>query len=164
MTAAILAGCLLLGAVVIYPYYRGIQALNQQIFEMRSALEAKYEKTRYLHRSQVRLGAVKQLVKDLRAGFLQSGAEINFIAELENIAEKKGVEQKLALAAPIKMADTDLRKISVEITVRGGLANLLAYLEAIEHNKYFVSVNELRLAQSDAGLSLNLKAEVYVQD
>ncbi len=163
-TLAILAFFLLIGALIIYPQFRKIQKINQQIFETRSALEVKYEKTRRLHKSQVRLAEAKKIASDLRSGFIKFGDEIKFISALENLADKYGLDQKLNLSSVSREIGPGLNKVELQIIAKGEFLKLAEYLSALNRHEFLVSISEVSFTRdSPSSLTLSLKANIYVQ-
>lgn len=164
-TLAILFFFLLVGSFIIIPQYRSIKKMNQSIFELRSTLETKYEKTRRLHKSQLKLVEARQTASDLQSLFIKSGEEINFISSLENLADKFSLEQKLSLSPIYKETGTELNKMNLQITAKGEFKNLMAYFSELDRHAYLISVSEINLSRGTASaLILSLKAHVYVRD
>ncbi len=165
LTLSILASFLLVGGLVIYPQYRAIQKTNQQIFVIRQDLETKYERSRYLHRSQHFLVTAKQLVSDQQKLFLKNGAEIDFISFLEGLADKNSLEQKLTISSPTKEAGDEFSKINLQVTARGDFRNLMNYLSALEHGRFLATISEIRFTgDQTSSPSLFLKLTIYAQD
>jgi len=165
LTLSILASLLLVGGLIIYPQFRAIQKMNQQIFEMRQDLETKYERSRYLHRSQHFLVSAKQLVRDLQELFLKNGAEIDFISFLEELAEKNSLEQKLTISPPVKETGDEFSRINLRVTARGDFKNLMNYLSALERGRFLATNSEIRFSgDQTSSPSLFLKLTIYAQD
>ncbi|MEK9183339.1 MAG: hypothetical protein AAB849_02410 [Patescibacteria group bacterium] len=165
ITGGILVFFFLISGLIIFPQYRSIQQMNRQILELRTSLEAKYEKTRYLHKSQNILALAKQTTEELKLLFIKNGEEIKFISYLENLADKFSISQKINISRANKMKGVDADKIDLQIDAQGEFVNLLSYLDALERSDYLISILEINLSR-DASYSINmtLKAEVYVQN
>lgn len=165
ITAAVGATLLLVGGLVIFPKYRAISRVNQSITEARTQLELKYEKTKRLHKSQISLAAVQKIVDAAYARLLKQGQELQFILALENLAERLNLSQNLNLASTPRHLQKGLAALDLDISVTGNFRDLLEYLEALERNRYPVSVVDLELSSGDKNiLTLTIKAEVYVED
>lgn len=167
-----LAVCLVIG-LVIYPHYRAIIRANQQITEMRVKLETEYAKSKMLHRSQVNLSVAQKLAKEINGSFLKKGEELKFIVEMENLAEKSAVAQKLSLGANLRTVRPGLSAVDLNITAGGDLKNMLRYIEELEDSAYPLSILALNFNTGAPGwlvskaepsvITVVIKAEIYVQ-
>lgn len=165
LTAATLVFFLLVGFLLIYPQGRRLRQLNQQVFELRSALETKYEKTKHLHKSQVKLAEVKQTALALQSLFAKQGEEIKLIAALEKMAEKNNIQQQLNLAAASQPLAAGLNGLELQITAKGDFPNLMNYFSELEHNQYLISFSEINLGRGvPPSLTLFLKSRLYVRN
>lgn len=165
ITLGILTFFFLVSGLIIFPQYRGIQKMNQQILDLRTSLEAKYEKTRYLHKSQNLLALAKKTTTELKSLFIKNGEEISFISYLEDLADKFLIKQKISISRVDKTKNEDIGKIDLQIDAQGEFANLLSYLTALEHSGYLISISTINLNR-DASFLINMtvKAEIYVQN
>lgn len=165
ITLGILLFFFLVSFLVIYPQYRSIQKMNSYILELRTSLELKYEKVRYLHKSQNILALAKQTSTELKSLFIKSGEEISFISYLEDLADKFSIKQKINIARADKTKNQDIDKIDLQIDAQGDFINLLSYLSAIEHSEYLISISEVNLSRDSSFLiNMTLKADVYVKN
>lgn len=176
VTAAIGSLLLLITFLMIYPKYNSIVRVNQSITGARTQLELRYEKTKRLHRSQIKLSTVQQLVDEIYGRLLKKGEELQFILALEALAEKMQLKQSLVLGPAPRRIQKDLAAFTLDISATGGFQNLMEYLEALEKSQYpltilyfnFAGVEEKLAAMPEAGvqrpITLTIKAEVYVQD
>ncbi|MBI5023169.1 MAG: hypothetical protein HZC05_03365 [Candidatus Magasanikbacteria bacterium] len=165
ITGGILAFFFLVSFLIIYPQYQSIQKMNNHILELRTSLELKYEKVRYLHKSQNILAQAKQITTELRSLFIKNGEEIGFISYLEGLADKFSIKQKINIARADKTKNRDIDKIDLQIDTQGEFVDLLSYLTALEHSDYLISISEVNLNRDASFLiNMSLKAEVYVQN
>ena len=165
ITLGILLFFFLVSFLVIYPQYRSIQKMNSYILKLRTDLELKYEKVRYLHKSQNTLALAKQTATELKSLFIKSGEEISFISYLEDLADKFSIKQKINIARADKTKNEDIDKIDLQIDAQGDFVNLLSYLSAIEHSNYLISISEVNLSRDSSFLiNMSLKADVYVKN
>ena len=165
ITGGILAFFFLVSFLVIYPQYQSIQKMNGYILELRTSLELKYEKVRYLHKSQNVLAQAKQTAAELKSLFIKNGEEIGFIAYLEDLADKFSIKQKINIARADKTKNKDIDKIDLQIDAQGGFVELLSYLTALEHSNYLINISGTNLSRDSSFLiNMTLKAEVYVQN
>lgn len=165
VTLGILLFFFLISFLIIFPQYRSIQKMNSHILQLRTSLETKYEKVRFLHKSQNILALAKQTATELQSLFIKSGEEINFISYLENLADKFALKQKINISHAEKIKNKNLSKMNLQVDAQGDLTNLLSYLTALERSPYLISITEINLSR-DASFLINmtLKAEVYAQN
>lgn len=176
ITAATGSLLLLIAVLMIYPKYSSIVRVNQSITGARTQLELRYEKTKRLHRSQIKLSTVQQLVDEIYSRLLKKGEELQFILAMEALAEKLQLKQSLVLGLAPRRIQKDLAAFTLDISVTGKFQNLMEYVEALEKNQYpltilsfnFAGVEEKLTAVPEAGaqrsITLTIKADVYVQD
>lgn len=166
---------LLVIALIIYPKHNSIVRINQAITGARTQLELRYEKTKRLHKSQINLSAVQQLVDVIYGRLLKKGEELQFIMAMEALADKLQLKQALILGPAPRQIQKDLAAFTLDISVTGSFQNLMEYVEALEKNQYPLTILYFNFtgAESSAAapgvgaqrpITLTIKAEVYVQD
>lgn len=175
VTAAVGVLLLLITILIIYPKYSSIVQVNQSITDARTQLELRYEKTKRLHKSQINLFTVQQLVDKVYGRLLKKGEELQFILAMESLAERLQLKQALVLGPAPRHIQKNLAAFSLDISATGNFQNLMEYMEALEKNQYPLAIlyfnfagPEASAAAPEAGvqrlITLTIKAEVYVQD
>lgn len=166
LTIGIAGLFLIVGVTVIYPQYREIEKINQEIFAMRTTLEKKYETTKQMHKSQVNLTTAKKIAAELESLFVKKGEEIKIVTALEKLAEQLSLEQNLSLSSTANKISENLSDLDLQITVAGNFQNLMKYLEALEKNDFLFAMTDVSLISKNgpASLLLSLKAKIYVQN
>lgn len=157
---------LIVGATIIYPQYRGIEKINQEILAVHKTLEQKFETTKQMHKSQINLIAAKKIGAELQLLFVKKGEEIKLVTALERLAEQLCLEQNLSLSSTANKVSEHLSDFDLQITVVGNFQNLMKYLEALEKNDYLFAITGVSLNSKNgpASLLLSLKAKIYVQN
>lgn len=157
---------LIVGTTIIYPQYREIEKINQEISTIRTALEKKYETAKQMHKSQINLTAAKKISAELQSLFVKKGEEIKIVTALERLAEQLSLEQKLSLSPAANKLNDDLSDLDLQIAVTGNFQNLMKYLESLEKNDYLFAITDVNLSSKNgpSSLLLSLKAKIYVQN
>lgn len=157
---------LMVGAAVIYPQYREIKKINQEIFTIRTTLEKKYEATKQMHKSQINLTTAEKISAELDSLFVKKGEEIKIVKALERLAEQLSLEQNLSLSSAANKVNDNLSDLDLQITVTGNFQNLMKYLEALEKNNYLFAITDVNVNSKNepSSLLLSLKAKIYVQN
>jgi len=170
----------LIGGLIIFPQYSKIKKTNNEITALRQELETKYERAKQYHKSQTNLATAKNLTDTVKARFLKKGEEIKLITILENKADSLGLQQKLNLSSNYTKLSNNLSSIGLEIVIVGDYKKVLEYLEFLQKNTFYLSLNNLTITKSTppslitdktkpqtAPASLtafNLTTAVYVQE
>lgn len=134
-TVAVTAG-------IMWPTTQSILKLNHETTTLKNYLEQKYETARHLRFTADQLETVKNNVGEYRNYLFYQGDELKLITDLETIASRHGVTQKIS--AP-DLGKNNTNKIIFNILASGGYENLWAYLSDLEKTHYFLNVEKLHL-------------------
>jgi Tfp pilus assembly protein PilO len=160
-------GVLLIIIGVIIPSARALSRHHTESIETLRLLEKS-------HSGPINLRELIQKIKTLTpetANFTQhtfkAGNELQLITELETIAAKTGVTQKIDSSNFDAITN---QKARFSLSASGEYAKLFRYLEEIEALPYFIALEQVTLSPSDAKIgttlssntSLHLVVSVYV--
>src|SRR3989339_1310319 len=143
--------------LIILPQYQSIKQINKQIVDLRTELEAKYERAKQFHRSQTHLSEAKKIADDLNKKILKKNQEINFITLLENKSDSLQLKQNLNLSTNYNKISENFYTLDLDITVIGTYPNILEYLDFLQKNTYFLTINQLTFSKG-APTSFNLSS------
>ncbi len=112
-----------------------------------------------------------QLIEEfelLKASFINPELPVEFVEEMEKIAEESGVDAEIAfLAREAGRGGEKVRPLSVRITVRGDFIPCLRFLDKLEHVHYLVRVEGLSISTYQESVQFTILTEVLsyaVQD
>lgn len=166
---------LLIFSLIIFPNYRSIKKINQQIADLRSNLEIKYERAKHLHQSQVHLADVQKITKEWNKKFLKKGDEIKLITSLENLAEELNLQQTLSLGSVYQPLKNGFLSLDLNSTISGEYKNILRYIDTLQNQVSSLAINEISASQGGPASVLerkkiknpvtsSLKMNLYVQE
>lgn len=177
-TAVILAMLLissgLVVLLVIFPAANDIIAYNARIQAERAALENKYTNRRNIKNVIADIHFVNAKLPTLANKMLIArGGEVSFISELEDVAAKYRVAQKVALGAAESYGQGNIiNRRRINILLGGDYINILRYISAMEQLGYYINVQNVRAnsegsarpkgAESSGDVKANLEGYIYV--
>ncbi|MCX6779034.1 MAG: hypothetical protein NTU97_02275, partial [Candidatus Magasanikbacteria bacterium] len=180
LISAIVLVFVLIGGLIIFPQYSKIKETNTQITALRQELETKYERAKQYHKSQTNLATAKKLTDEVKTRFLKKGEEIKLITILENKADALGLRQDLKLSSTYTKLPNNLSSIGLEIIITGDYKKTIEYLDFIQKNTFYISLDNLTITKSspppsttdknkivtspDTLTTFNLTTTVYVQE
>lgn len=105
-------------------------------------------------------------IESLSRDHLKFRAEDLFTAqrEIEKLAREAGLKPKKSSYALSKVKGTDLVRCEVTLPLDGTYASLTGFLARIQAAKRFIVVDQMALAQDEAGARMNLKLSAVFKD
>ena len=88
----------LLFAFLILPTLRDANEVKRRIVEAQTELEAQYENRRNLLSNRAKVAETRELMKALSQQFVPVGRELDFITEIERLAAKNGLNERLQVS------------------------------------------------------------------
>lgn len=164
---AALAGiaALIIGGVIV-PTIRYIKDLDNETYELRVYLEKKYERSLNVRSTLKQVETIKAELTNVLDRLFREGDELNLITDLEAIAAKNAVSQKIISSNLDSIAD---HRVTMSLTITGDYLDILNYLADIENERYFISITHVAIAPSvgqnrltDDSMAMNLDISVYV--
>lgn len=158
---------LLLAAIsvfIIYPSFKQILELKEQISITQSFLEDRRIKTKLIQRSTRELPRISEEVDALSSIFWKEGEELKFIKELETIAETHQLKQTISVKN--KERKTNFLIYNLSFLNYGLFQNQMDYISSLENLPYYFHINELKWerrgeATTSTPISLYFEAQVY---
>lgn len=164
----VLAGIILLiVAAVVIPTLNQIKKLDQETYDLRVYLEKKYEHSVSARAALKQIDAIK-IETDKVPGYLfHAGDALRLITELESIAAKNTIGQRVTRSNLDSMADDHML---VSLAITGSYQGVLNYLADLENVSYFITVKHLSLAPANTKnaatattpVTMNLDISLYV--
>lgn len=160
--------------LVIFPAANDIIAYNARIQAERAALENKYTNRRNIKNVIADIHFVNEKLPTLiNKMLIERDGEVKFISELEAVAAKYGVAQKIALGAAESYGQGNvLNRRRINILLGGDYINILRYVSAVEQLGYYINIQNARAssegsarpkgAESSGDVKANLEGYVYV--
>lgn len=127
---------------VLLPTITTIREAHQEIYNIRTYLEQKYQRTINLRASLAQLDQIRTSVIGLDRHIYTAGNELTLITLFEGLANKHEVEQKITNTNLDAIND---QRITMSLTLTGNYENMFSYLHDLEQTDYFISVNRLNL-------------------
>ena len=134
---------LLLDGVIGYGIYKVetmIQTKDGEIKDYLQDLERKSRGSQNLKEALSRVRSTKITMSDYSKYIFRAGNELNLITDLEKIAAKNNVLQKIETSNLDKITNNI---ITISLRVDGTYTNVLGYLADLENYNYFLQINSL---------------------
>lgn len=124
----------------VYKVEKMIQAKDQEIKNYLQELERKSRGSQNLKEALARVRSTKVTMSNYERFLFRSGNELDLITDLENIASKNNVTQKIESSNLDKINDNT---ITLNLRTSGSYKNILGYLADLENYDYFLQVTSL---------------------
>lgn len=85
---------------------------------------------------------------------------ISFPKEISDLGTKNGVMVGVALGIE-SVSESKLRQTGVNMTIRGDIAAIVSFLEAMEKGRYFIRLNNLDVVAEGGAYRLSLTGAVF---
>lgn len=149
MAAAII---LLIVFLVILPAIHSIRELQFTIKKTHTFLEARYQAIQKVKKSVEILPEVERDAAIFSQAIIRPGTELEFITQLEKLAERHHIDQQLAVSLATEASPRSvLRKqkdrpyYTFSFLNRGSFADHLSYLNALEQSPFYLIIDRLVL-------------------
>lgn len=138
------------GVFLILPSLREIGGLSNKIVDAQTELEAQYTNRRQLLSSINMIRSVRDFLGRLAAQFVPEKQELAFIRAAEEIAARRGVEERIHLSPPAGKPRLEELKTGFELNFDGPFSNVYAALVDIERLPTLTIVDSLVVRSSKA--------------
>ncbi|MBI5729374.1 MAG: hypothetical protein HY983_04025 [Candidatus Magasanikbacteria bacterium] len=153
-------------AGIIIPTIRYIRELDRETYELRVYLEKKYERSLSIRSTLKQAEAISAELAHIPDRLFREGDELNLITELEAIAAKNIISQKIVSS---NFDNVTNRRITISLAIAGSYRDTLNYLTDLENERFFIAITRVTLTPTpgqnrvaDAGVTMNLDISVYV--
>lgn len=125
-------------------------------------LSARLSGSSSLADARLSLEAYSGQIPDCAELFKSEGSELELIYDLEKMAGKHALEQKLNLSSSQAPENGNLIKLPLIIELKGGFKNLVGYLDELEQMKLRLKVSAVDFTtKEDGSLQTKLLANTY---
>lgn len=144
MLLTLIVGIGVLAAIVIFPAIRDIRELTESIANERKRIQTTVQRALTIRELTEQLTAVESALPDLQSMLIPQGEEI----ELFNTLEQES--RRLALTETLRLDEAEntsaaLKKIPIQIDLKGSFINTLKFLETVEKNKSLIPIHKISL-------------------
>ena len=100
--------------------------------------------------------------------YIKKGEELNFITDIENISDARGLEQKITRVNTNTGGNNEnLETLTLDVRLTGGFTQIMEFLSDLESLKYYFNVSNISF--SSAGdkknkISATILGKVYIID
>lgn len=148
-------------AFVVLPSIKEINRLNKQISLYKTELEQKYQERFNVRKTIDDLERARKLLPSLWVAFIPKEGEIDFVENLEQLADKYSLNQQLGLSAEAKNKNTGLAPIAVTLTLEGDFPNIVRYLEELEKQNIYINFKDVLFSQRREITTAHFKGVVW---
>ncbi len=138
--------CLALLWWIILPTTSNIKQYSKQVMEEKNNLFKLLKQGQSVIENKKNLKQLGTEINNLDKVWLQTGNELSFITDLENIAKKYNLKQTI-IFDNTKMTtltgSTNINKIPIELKISGELNNIMQYINQLEMLDYYISINTI---------------------
>ncbi|MBU1164075.1 type 4a pilus biogenesis protein PilO [Patescibacteria group bacterium] len=149
---------------VIIPTTSDIQAISDQIYNERIDLEKRYKKGQLIKQLVEDFRKIKPQQDRLELIFVKESEILNFVTSLENLANNNNIDLSIKLK---EIENTNnIASMPLDLTIGGSYQNVIAYLNDIEKQDYYFSIDSIRInsAGQTAGIiNLFVHGDIFIE-
>jgi len=156
-------------ALIIFPSYREIKIINEQVMEERVRLEKLYTQGQLQKLVQQNYESIKHEVRFLDELALKENEELAYITAAERAAEEAGVLLNLTIGDSKRVPNQRFSELEFTFTIRGDFRALVRFIERLESLPYYTNIAEITTSVrggesgSDRHATMTIKATTYWQ-
>ena len=107
----------------------------------------------------------KKEMGKIEESFLNPKETVDFVVEIEKIAQKAPVKLETKMAAERSGGkDEPVAVFNYQLIVAGKFGNLMRFFEYLENIKYNIKINGLKLTAAENGVKAVVDLEVYISE
>lgn len=164
-TGFLFLGCIVMFVIIIYPSVRQMRIIGADIRGIQKELEQDYTETKVMQRTIRELDTVLEEIEKYKKMAIQAGDELALITEMEHLASINHLFQTLGVTYQQNIdPDIGLPYYNFSIVVNGSFENILAYLQTLEAQPYYIMINGIDISKADEGnVIFRFDARIYVR-
>lgn len=156
---------------IIFPQIKNIIKIKNKIEKQRIELAKRYVQGQNLKKLSSDMEMVEDSLEKLEKVYIKQEEALEFITDLENIAEKNNISQKIDL-----LSLEESRKLhkgyferQMHIYLNGKYSNLLSYLADMETLRYYINIQNTEVSSQvlrsgssvNNDININIKTNIY---
>lgn len=156
---------IVLALIVIKPIFSEVNFLSEKIKSEQEKLESLYQEGKTLAQAKKEIQEIIDKKQMLEGIFLKEGQELEFITDLERIAQQFNISQDVRLGSKESFKD-QYKTMPITLSLQGNFNDLLEYFYQLEKFNFYFNAKSLtvnKLAGTDERLNISLEANVFWQ-
>lgn len=130
---------------IILPSLDEIKKINDDIQKERENLEMKFQQGQLLKKVMSDYKSVESRKNELEVIFVEKGRELEFITELENIAQKYNLEPEFMKLKGDEAQNEVVSHMLLNISFEGDFMQTLHFLSDMEKLPYYFNISKISL-------------------
>ncbi len=151
---------------IIYPSVKEISTIKREIIQEKIELEQKLALGLNLKEISRKLEAIKNSLSQLDKIFIAEGAELEFVSQLENIAQKEEIILNIESDFQGEKIADHLKAVNLEINWLGNYRQSIGFLRRLEIFPGYYNPKILIFSKKNApegNLNVQLLGKIYLQ-
>jgi Tfp pilus assembly protein PilO len=144
---------------LVWPAADNIKMIKSEAEGRRLELEKNYLKGKDLKVITGDLKTAEPQLEELRKIFVKKEKALDFINELEKIAQNNKLEQKIDLSPNEKDINGVCKEIPIQLLTGGNFSDQIKYLSDLEVLDYYISIQTIEMSLNGAQNTKNNEAE-----
>lgn len=136
-------------ALIVIPAGHDIIALRNDIQIEREKLEESYAKGLSLRKTKEQLANIQQDVNQINRSILKPGQELFLITALEDIANRKNLEQNISMD-DLPSGITKMTALPLQVKLTGRFSDILFYVAEVEQLDFYVNWSSITFKTRDS--------------
>lgn len=139
---------LIIGSIIL-PAAREIKKIAGEITQYRSLLESQYQRGQIISSAIQNFKTAQPAIGQLQAVFIRKGDELNFVNNLEQLADKFGISLHIRLRPPsgeeTKIQQKQIKDIPAELSLGGDFLAIVKFLNAVEKLPQYLNIQGITI-------------------
>jgi len=153
---------------IVLPTLQDIKKINSDIQNERESLEIKFQQGQFIKSMLSEYKTIEPRKQELDQAFIKDGAELGFVTELEQIAQKYNLDPSFN-----KLDDKNIKEnkkdpfvnMPLSIKLDGDFNQLLLFLSGIESLPYYFNISQISMsaANKQKNISTTLTGMAFIK-
>jgi len=149
---------------ICLPTIEKIKVMESEITTKKNNLEEKLTRGQNIEALKKNLESIEPKLGFIDKTFINQTRALEFITNLEQIADKNNASQTINLLLENSTKNGDFIKTPLSLKVVGDYDNILTYLNNLDSSSYYINVNDLIIKRDDENLKnivMTINADTY---
>ncbi len=147
----------------VYPNFKKIKSLSQEIRNYYIQLEKLYQEGQLLQNVVKDLKLIEPRIDELSKSLISKNEELDFITTLEKLADDNQINQELRIGSYQETQDKTYKILPIQLAIQANFSQLINYLIQINKLDHYININYIVISRTDnnSQIMASMEANTY---
>ncbi len=145
---ALVVFCIFLVSLAILPLINKINSLSKKVISEKANIVNKLSKEKNIISLTKELEEVEPILVKFDKIFINDTNQLEFITEVENIATRNKIKQKINLTPPENLSNSKFTIAPIVFNAQGELKDVFQYIKEIESSEFQINIEKVEFNSS----------------